>query len=170
MSLLKNIVSLTARLSSGPAFRTNQAACWTFASSASSSSSLLRFGNSPFLLKRYASSSSDFGEQKSPAQLTKIYYGTLTPKIKAVKVFSLSTSLAGLAAQPILMEQGAKIGGTGMVVFMCGFVGLFTFVTPLLLHFITKKYVTEIMYNAATQEYTATTISLILLKKEVLIA
>lgn len=96
-----------------------------------------------------------------------IYYGTLTPKIRAVKVFSLTTSAVGLAVQPMLIEQGTKLGGMPMVVFMCGFAGLFTFVTPLLLHFITKKYVTRISYNAGKDEYTATTISFILLKKEV---
>ncbi|ALC43473.1 CG7506 [Drosophila busckii] len=96
--------------------------------------------------------------------LHRIYFGTLAPRMKVVKLFSLSTSLAGLAAQPILMEQGMKIGGTGMAVFLCSVGGFFTFVTPLLLHFVTKKYVTELHYNPATQEYTATTISLLLMK------
>ena len=92
----------------------------------------------------------------------RVYYGSLTPRMRAVKVFSLTTSIAGLAAQPILLEQGMKLGGTGMAVFVCGFAGFFTFVTPLLLHFITKKYVTEIHYNPLTEEYVATTISIIL--------
>uniref|UniRef100_A0A6P4FTF2 LOW QUALITY PROTEIN: transmembrane protein 70 homolog, mitochondrial n=1 Tax=Drosophila rhopaloa TaxID=1041015 RepID=A0A6P4FTF2_DRORH len=96
--------------------------------------------------------------------LQRIYYGTLAPRMKMVKFFSLSTSLAGLAAQPILLEQGMKIGGTGMAVFLCTVGGFFTFVTPLLLHFITKKYVTELHYNPKTEEYTATTISLLLQK------
>ncbi|KAH8255931.1 hypothetical protein KR026_002936 [Drosophila bipectinata] len=100
----------------------------------------------------------------SENELQRIYYGTLAPRMKLVKFFSLSTSLAGLAAQPILMEQGMKIGGTGMAVFLCSVGGFFTFVTPLLLHFITKKYVTELHYNPQTEEYTATTISLLLQK------
>jgi len=65
-------------------------------------------------------------------------------------------------AQPILVEQGMKLGGTGMAVLLCTFAGFFTFVTPFLLHFITKKYVTELHYNPQTNEYTATTISIIL--------
>ncbi|TDG45764.1 hypothetical protein AWZ03_007798 [Drosophila navojoa] len=96
--------------------------------------------------------------------LKRIYYGTLAPRMRLVKLFSLSTSLAGLAAQPILMEQGMKIGGTGMAVFLCSVGGFFTFVTPILLHLVTKKYVTELHYNQATDEYIATTISLILIK------
>ena len=107
-------------------------------------------------------------EKSSPAtQVEQIYYGTLAPKIKAVKVFSLTTSLAGLAAQPILIEHGAKIGSTPLLVFMCGFVGFFTFVTPVFLHFITKKYVCQIDYDRTNQEYTATTISLLLTKTKV---
>ncbi|KAH8257438.1 hypothetical protein KR038_009792 [Drosophila bunnanda] len=100
----------------------------------------------------------------SEEALQRIYYGTLAPRMKMVKFFSLSTSLAGIAAQPILLEQGMKIGGTGMAVFLCSVGGFFTFVTPLLLHFITKKYVTELHYNPQTEEYTATTISLLLQK------
>lgn len=104
---------------------------------------------------------------KEQKQQELIYYGTLTPKIRAVKVFSLTTSIVGLLVQPMLIEQGSKLGGTPMVIFLCGFAGFFTFVTPLFLHFITKKYVSEIHYNAAQQQYTATTISFLLMKNEV---
>lgn len=104
-----------------------------------------------------------FASKASPDEEL-IYTGSLAPRMKAVKVFSLTTSLTGLAAQPILMEQGMKIGGTGMAVAICTVAGFFTFVTPLLLHFITKKYVTELHYNPKTEEYTATTISILLYK------
>lgn len=97
----------------------------------------------------------------------KIYNGTLTSQIKAVKVFSVTTSLGGLVAQPILAEQGAKIGGMPMVIFLCTFVGFFTFVTPFLLHFITRRYVTEMFYNQDKDLYTATTLSIFLQKKNV---
>ncbi|KAH8302776.1 hypothetical protein KR044_010740 [Drosophila immigrans] len=104
------------------------------------------------------------GKDADQSPLQRVYYGSLAPRMKLVKLFSLTTSLAGIAAQPILMEQGMKIGGTGMAVLLCTVGGFFTFVTPLLLHFVTKKYVTELHYNRMTDEYTATTISLILTK------
>ncbi|XP_059612790.1 transmembrane protein 70 homolog, mitochondrial [Phlebotomus argentipes] len=91
-----------------------------------------------------------------------VYVGPLTKKMKAVKVFSLTTSITGLIAQPMIIEQASKIGGTALVVFMSGFVGFFTFVTPFLLHWITKNYVSAMKFNASTQEYTATTISFFL--------
>ncbi|XP_062550559.1 transmembrane protein 70 homolog, mitochondrial [Armigeres subalbatus] len=95
----------------------------------------------------------------------KVYNGILTPQIRMVKVFSLATSLGGIGAQPILLEQASKIGGTPMIVAICGFAGFFTFVTPFLLHLITKRYVTELHYDDTTKEYTATTITFLLQKQ-----
>ncbi|XP_055371390.1 transmembrane protein 70 homolog, mitochondrial [Condylostylus longicornis] len=103
---------------------------------------------------------------KNETRQIKVYYGSLTPRMKAVKVFSLTTSLTGLLAQPVLLEQGTKIGGTGMAIFLCGFAGFFTFVTPFLLHIITRNYVTELFYDLNRDEYTANTISLFLQKLE----
>uniref|UniRef100_A0A1L8DZP6 Putative transmembrane protein 70 log mitochondrial n=1 Tax=Nyssomyia neivai TaxID=330878 RepID=A0A1L8DZP6_9DIPT len=91
-----------------------------------------------------------------------VYEGPLSSRIKIVKLFSLSTSVAGLAAQPIVIEQASKLGGTFLVLLSSGFVGFFTFVTPFLLHWITKKYVTQLKYNPPSEEYTATTISFFL--------
>lgn len=97
----------------------------------------------------------------------KVYTGSLASRMKAVKVFSLTTSITGCVVQPTLLEQSMKIGGTAMAVAACGVAGFFTIVTPLLLHFVTKKYVTELYYNEKTGEYTAVTISLFLMRQEV---
>lgn len=94
--------------------------------------------------------------------------GTLAPNIKSVKIFSLTTSIAGLLAQPVLLDQAAKLGSsTPVIVVVCGFVGFFTFVTPLLIHTITKRYVTEMHYDQLTNEYIATVISFFLMKKQI---
>ncbi|XP_046959587.1 transmembrane protein 70 homolog, mitochondrial [Vanessa cardui] len=95
-------------------------------------------------------------------ELERIYYGPLTPQIKAVKIFSVSSSAAGLAAQPIILREATTIGSTSLLVALCSVVGFFTFVTPLLLHLITKKYVTEIHYDPKTLTYKATTINFFL--------
>lgn len=98
----------------------------------------------------------------------KILLGSLTPNIKSVKVFSLSTSIAGLVAQPILYEKAAQLGSsTPVIVGICGFVGFFTFVTPFLIHLITKKYCTELYFDPATSEYTATIFNFFLVKKQI---
>lgn len=96
-----------------------------------------------------------------------IYTGKFQSRIIRVKLFSLSTSLVGLAAQPVLLEKGMELGGAGLATFLCSLAGLFTFVTPVLLHFITKKYVIKITHDPKTDEYVATTVSFFLMKNEV---
>jgi transmembrane protein 70, mitochondrial len=98
----------------------------------------------------------------------KIILGTLTPNIKSVKVFSLSTSFAGVIAQPILYDKAAELGSSvPVIVGICGFVGFFTFVTPLLIHLVTKRYVTELHFDPTTNEYIATIINFFLVKKQI---
>lgn len=98
-------------------------------------------------------------KQKEEEKLERIYYGPLTPQIRAVKIFSVSSSAAGLAAQPIIIREASSIGSTSLIVALCSVVGFFTFVTPILLHIITKKYVTEMHYNPETETYRATTLN-----------
>lgn len=96
-----------------------------------------------------------------------IYQGKYTHQILRVKMFSLATSAMGMLAQPILWNKSLEVGGTGLGVAICSVAGVFTFITPLLLHFVTKKYVIDIKYNEKTDEYTCVTISLFLFKNEV---
>lgn len=96
-----------------------------------------------------------------------IYEGKYKLQIIRVKMFSMTTSLVGLMAQPILWNKGLEVSGTGLGVLLCSVAGIFTFVTPLLLHFVTKKYVIDIKYNEATDEYTCVTVSFFLFKNEV---
>ncbi|KAG0726794.1 Transmembrane protein 70, mitochondrial [Chionoecetes opilio] len=77
--------------------------------------------------------------------MKEIYHGILSTQIKMVKFFSLSTSMLGLSVQPILFT---KVLGTnaGILVAAGSFFGVLHFVTPLLIHWITKKYVTSLEY------------------------
>lgn len=95
-----------------------------------------------------------------------VYYGNLTPQIRAVKIFSLLSSVTGLASQPILIQQVPNLG-TPIVVALFGFVGFFTFVTPFLLHMITKKYVTHIYFDFSTGKYSAICLTLFLREKKI---
>lgn len=99
---------------------------------------------------------------------TEIYCGALSPQIKSVKLFSITTSIAGIIGQPILLSKTAELGKIATGAAFC-FVGFFTFVTPILLHLITKKYVTTLHYNEERDTYTATTITMFLTKREVII-
>ena len=48
-------------------------------------------------------------------------------------------------------------------------VGFFTFFTPFLIHYVTKKYVTEIIYDPAKEEYIATVFNFFLTKRQVIL-
>ncbi|CAH0719471.1 unnamed protein product, partial [Brenthis ino] len=109
-----------------------------------------------YTLRHFAS------KEKESNKLERIYYGTLTPQIRAVKLFSVGSSALGLAAQPIILREAKSIGSTSLIIALCSVVGFFTFVTPILLHIITKKYVTEIHYDPETLTYKATTLNFFL--------
>ena len=107
------------------------------------------------------------GVNGSSSGSVQVYYGNLTPQIREVKIFSLLSSVTGLATQPILIQQVPNLG-TPTVVAMFGFVGFFTFVTPVLLHMITKKYVTHIYFDSSTGNYSAFCLTFLLRKKKVI--
>ncbi|KAF2901585.1 hypothetical protein ILUMI_04598 [Ignelater luminosus] len=96
-----------------------------------------------------------------------VYYGILTPQMRAVKLFSLLTSFTGIAAQPFIYKQIGSIDNIPLIIGICSFVGFFTLVTPFLLHFITKKYVTRLVYKPETKTYVATTLTLLNMSKEI---
>jgi len=98
-----------------------------------------------------------------------IHRGILSAQIKLVKGFSLTTSLISLSCQPILyysLQSGTE-KPLALMLGMGAFMSFFTFATPLLVHFVSKKYVTEMYYNKITDTYTAITYSLFLRKKQI---
>ncbi|KAF6201260.1 hypothetical protein GE061_005707 [Apolygus lucorum] len=95
-----------------------------------------------------------------------VYYGPLSARIRSVKLFSLMTSIMGICAQPVILQRAAELeASSAAIAATCGFVGFFTFVTPLLLHSVTKKYVTSVTYDKEADSYTATIYTLFLRKR-----
>ncbi|XP_017775131.1 PREDICTED: transmembrane protein 70 homolog, mitochondrial [Nicrophorus vespilloides] len=95
-----------------------------------------------------------------------VYFGNLSRQIKNVKIFSLMTSVAGLAAQPIIYLELSKLQSVPLLVVGCSFVGFFTFATPILLHFVTKKYVIKLDYDRVNGSYIATTYNVLCMEKK----
>lgn len=97
---------------------------------------------------------------------TLVYLGSIRSTVKMVKGLSLTTSFLGILAQPILLQKlsGASLGATVIVVSCASFL---IFVTPLMLHYITRRYVTELTYDPDTKEFSATTLSLLNRKKHI---
>jgi transmembrane protein 70 len=68
----------------------------------------------------------------------------------------------------MLYHKASELGSsTPVILGICGFIGFFTFITPFLIHFVSKKYVTELEYDESTKEYIATILNFFLMKKKV---
>ena len=92
----------------------------------------------------------------------KIYYqGNLTPMVKMLKTFSLSTTITGMLIYAYMIKVGIieKQQSTIAMTFMtatCGCVVL----SPLLINLITKRYVTRLTYNEETNVFTVCSLNL----------
>ncbi|XP_070830395.1 transmembrane protein 70, mitochondrial [Chaetodon trifascialis] len=96
-----------------------------------------------------------------------IYIGSLGSAVRGVKLFSYSTSGSSLLLMPyILMKTGLGFQSFALQVAFCGVIGFFTFVTPILLHLITKGYVIRLYHNPHRDTYTAVTCSVFLTEKK----
>lgn len=101
--------------------------------------------------------------QEHPEKGKLIYVGSLRSMVTTVKAFSLSTSILGLSFQPFLYNRASDSDlPLFLKLFMGGFLNVFIFFTPVMLHFITKRYVTSIYYNSKSKMYTATTLNIII--------
>jgi len=94
-----------------------------------------------------------------------IYVGTLVRMVRFVKLFSLSTSAVGISLQPYIYQNVADLP-LFVAAAVTGVASFFIFLTPVLLHIVTKRYVIEMSLNERTGKYTATTYSLFLRLKK----
>ncbi|XP_073705821.1 transmembrane protein 70, mitochondrial [Garra rufa] len=95
-----------------------------------------------------------------------IYTGNLGKAVLGVKFFSYSSSMFSLCVMPyVLMKTGIGVNSLALKVAFCGVIGFFTFMTPVLLHLITKGYVVRLYHNKETDMYTAITYSALLVEK-----
>jgi len=107
-------------------------------------------------------------EEHDDPEMT-IYQGILSTQIKLVKSFSLMTSVIGLGCQPLIYLKVSAAGSASLPVVVAGgaFLSFFTFATPLLIHWVSKKYVTEMLYNRIENTYTAITYTFLLRRKRI---
>ncbi|XP_060099612.1 transmembrane protein 70, mitochondrial isoform X1 [Heteronotia binoei] len=96
-----------------------------------------------------------------------VYCGNLAKVILGVKFFSYSTSMLSLSIMPlIIFKTGVGFNSLPLQIAFYSIVGLFTFITPVTLHLITKGYVIRLYHKAETDTYTAITYSAILAEKK----
>ena len=89
-----------------------------------------------------------------------VYVGSMTLKVKAIKVFSFTTSVVALSFMPNGLVKFAAQGyslplqiavGSGLVAFIL--------LQPILFHLLNKRYVTWIYYKEEENKFTASTYS-----------
>ncbi|KAL0966101.1 hypothetical protein UPYG_G00290950 [Umbra pygmaea] len=96
-----------------------------------------------------------------------IYSGNLGNAVRGVKMFSYTSSGASLCMMPyILLKTGIGVQSMMLKYAFCGIIGFFTFMTPVLLHLITKGYVVRLYHNQDTDTYTAVTYNVLLMEKK----
>lgn len=66
----------------------------------------------------------------------------------------------------ILLKTGLGVQSLAMQVAFCGIISVFTFLTPVLLHLVTKGYVVRLYHKPDTDTYTAVTYSVFLTEKK----
>lgn len=108
--------------------------------------------------------SEDF-PKRLPDKGVLVYVGTLANQVKLVKAFSLSTSLMTILIQPFIYKQLSALP-VALQFVVSSSCGLFILMTPLLLHWITKRYVTTMYFHRDEEEFTATTYNFLLQKVE----
>uniref|UniRef100_UPI00398E472C transmembrane protein 70, mitochondrial n=1 Tax=Pristiophorus japonicus TaxID=55135 RepID=UPI00398E472C len=97
-----------------------------------------------------------------------IYAGNLARVVLGVKFFSYSTSIFSFCMMPyILLQSGLGIQSPALQIAFCGIIGFFTFLSPMVLHLLTKGYVVRLYHNAETDHYTAVTYNVLLQQKKI---
>ncbi|XP_012712116.1 transmembrane protein 70, mitochondrial isoform X1 [Fundulus heteroclitus] len=128
---------------------------------------LLTFRRSaPILSKSNCKSSQCLSTTSRTEDGILVYTGSLATAVRGVKMFSYSTSGASLILMPqILLKTGLGVSSIAVQIAFTGIVGFFTFLTPILLHLITKGYVIRLYHNPDRDTYTAITYSVFLTEK-----
>ncbi|KAL4234098.1 Transmembrane protein 70 [Mactra antiquata] len=125
----------------------------------------------PLYQTRYASNDNniDIDEESKlplthPTKGTLVYFGRLSPYTKRLKILSLTTSALAAFAQPFILSAARDdmLIKAGILATLASCV----LATPFAVHFVTKKYVTDIYFNSDTKVFTLTTRGFFLQKKE----
>ena len=102
----------------------------------------------------------DLKPEHSANQL--IYAGpdNMVRLIKMIKKFSLSTTLIAAGVQPFIFQQIMATNATALAVGFAGMTSAGVVLSPLLLNWITKRYVCDLHYNHESQVFTASVLNL----------
>ncbi|KFQ17316.1 hypothetical protein N331_00101, partial [Merops nubicus] len=95
-----------------------------------------------------------------------VYKGNMAKAVLGVRFFSYSTSIFNLLMVPyIMLRTGIGSDSLALQAAFYGLAGIFTFVTPVTLHLLTKGYVLRLYYREDMDTYTAITYNAVLAEK-----
>ncbi|XP_058801371.1 transmembrane protein 70 homolog, mitochondrial [Phymastichus coffea] len=97
-----------------------------------------------------------------------VYEGMLSLRVRNIKFFSLSTTFLALGVQPLIYMK-AVMGGiaTKWTIPTFAVLAAFAVATPVLLHYVTKRYIIQVLYDPVKDTYTAVTYNIFVKEKKV---
>lgn len=99
------------------------------------------------------------GQEDRTSQL--VYEGSLTRTVRGVKLFSLSTSSLGLAIQVMVyLKMSHESQSASWVLVFGGSIATIVLMSPLLLHYMTKRYVTRVYFEPESRTFTTWSLTL----------
>lgn len=119
-----------------------------------------------FIIRNYTKSTKYSTDSNSSV---KIYAGSLSTRLRILRVYSVTTSLTGVTYHERIYTFLSSLGGTFTTASLCGLAGIIVFLMPVGIHLVTRRYVVEMTHNLVTDEYTAMRISFWFLKQFVII-
>jgi len=132
---------------------------------------VLQTKGTSFMLRRDYSTKDSNTEAVSSANIDGhtqvIYNGLLSTNIRRIKLFSLATSITGIAMQPMLYQKMVTAGEvSAMTLPLFGCIAIFALSTPPLLHYVTKRYIVSLAYDEKNGKYIATNYTLFGVKRK----
>lgn len=110
---------------------------------------------------------SDKHSERNTIEREIIYNGTLTNKVRNIKIISLLTSAISVISQPIIymkiLEEDNLIGAGTLFALL----NIVTISSPLLIYFLTRRYVIEIYHYPNEEKYTAKLYSFLCKEREI---
>lgn len=107
------------------------------------------------------SRTSQTDDLQPPAPEHLAYEGTLTPLVRRVKFFSMSTTALGLGAQPYLFSVASHSDVSPLALGMGAVIATTMVFTPLVLNVFSKRYITQLYFDPEKKLFTAYCLNLV---------
>lgn len=97
-----------------------------------------------------------------------IYKGALTNRIRNLKIFSYTTSFISICLQPVIYMKAIEDDNLTTLTIMLAFMNLTAIGSPLVVHWLTRRYVTDMYYYPKQDIYVAEVYNMFLKKKQIM--